>query len=126
MIPRIVELFAGREGWDIPGDLPTRQNNPLDLMHAPGETHPADAPNSIGAFDTPADGWNAGVIQLNRWAARNLTVGQAIAIQAPAAAGNDTAAYIAYVCAGLACTPDTLVSDALKIPGIGQYADEPA
>ena len=124
MIPRIVELMAQREGWDIPGDLPTRQNNPLDLMHAPGETHPVDAPQSIGSFDTPADGWEAGLRQLNLWAARNLTVAQALAIQAPPSA-NDTASYIQFVTHGLGCTPDTLLSVAMEIPGVGAYKDEP-
>jgi hypothetical protein len=126
MIPRLVELFAEREGWDIPGDLPTRQDNPLDLEHAPGESHPPDAPNSIGSFQTPAQGWEEGVRQLELWAQRGLSLAQAIAIQAPAAAGNDTQGYIDFVCNGLACAPDTLVSDALKIPGIEQYPDEPA
>lgn len=125
MIPRIVELFAQREGWDLPGDLPTRQNNPLDLMHAPGESHPANAPESIGSFETPADGWQAGIIQLNRWAGRGLSIAQAITLQAPPAT-NDTQSYISFVCKNLQCSPDALVRDALKIPALGIYPDEPA
>src|ERR1700679_1733490 len=117
MIPRIVELMAKQEGWDIPGVLPTRKDNPLDLEHAPGESHPAAAPDSIGSFQTPADGWDAGLRQVTLWASRGLTIAQAMAIQAPAAAGNNTAEYIANISAGLGLPPTALMSEAITIAG---------
>jgi hypothetical protein len=119
-IPWLVEMMALREGWGAkPDNLPTRQNNPLDLMHAPLESHPEGAPNSIGSFQTPADGWEAGLRQCQLWASRGLTVEQAMAIQAPAAAGNDTAGYIIFICGRVGCPPGMLMSDALKIPAPG-------
>jgi hypothetical protein len=118
-IPWFVEMMGLREGWGAkPDNLPTRQNNPLDLMHAPDETHPADAPNSIGSFSDAATGWERGLRQCQLWASRGLTVAQAMAIQAPPPI-NDTAAYIAFMCARVGCTPDTLMTDALKISDPG-------
>jgi len=116
-IPYIVKLFALREGFGASAtNLPTRQNNPMDLMHAPGETHPADAPNSIGSFATPQEGWAAALEQCQKWAARGLTVAQAVTTEAPPA-DNDTAAYITFICGRVGCSPDTLMSDALNIQG---------
>ncbi len=112
----LAQLFAQFEGFYKSGALPQRQNNPMDLMHAPGEDHPADAPNSIGSFATPEEGWAAAERQLGIWASEGLTVGEAIAIEAPPSE-NDTAAYINFICGRLGCSPDTLVSDALIIEG---------
>lgn len=113
---KLAQLIGKREGYGIAGDLPTRQNNPGDLMHAPGEVHPADAPNSIGSFPTPAEGWAALEGQLIRWAGRNLTIAQALTLEAPPSC-NNTAEYIQYICDGLPCTPDTPVAQALLIEG---------
>jgi hypothetical protein len=113
----LAQLIAKREGWGIPGDLPTRQNNPGDLRHAPGEQHPPDTPNSVGSFKSPAIGWAMLERQLNLFAGRGATIKQMIEDWAPASDGNDTQGYITYLCTALGCTPDTLVSDALKIPG---------
>jgi hypothetical protein len=115
----LAQLFAQFEGFYKSGTLPQRQNNPMDLMHAPGEDHPADAPNSIGSFATPEEGWAAAERQLGIWAAEGLTVGEAIAIEAPASAGNPTVIYANFICGKLGCTPNMLVSDALLIQAPG-------
>lgn len=39
---------------------------------------------------------------------------------------NNSVAYLSYVVNGLGCSSDTLLSDALQIPAIGKYPDEPA
>jgi hypothetical protein len=125
MIPRIAELIAKEEGYGIPGALPTRDNNPGDLRHSPHSFHTADAPDAIGQIDNPVDGWEDLVRQLDLFAARGLTVAQAVYEYAPPTE-NNSAAYLSYVVNGLGCSSDTLLSDALKIPGIGVYADEPS
>jgi len=124
MIPRIAELIAKEEGYGIPGALPTRFNNPGDLRHSPHSFHTADSPDAIGAIDSAADGWADLVRQLDLYAARDLTVSQAIYEWAPPSE-NNTAQYLAYVVGGLGCTSDTPLSEALTIPGIGAYSNEP-
>ena len=124
MIPRIAELIAREEGYGIPGALPTRDNNPGDLRHSPHSFHTADAPDAIGQIDSPADGWADLVRELNLYAARGLTVAQAIYEWAPPVE-NNTAGYLAYVVNGLGVSADTPLSQAIQIPGIDAYADEP-
>ena len=124
MIPRIAELIAREEGYGIPGALPTRDNNPGDLRHSPHSFHTADAPEAIGQIDSPADGWADLVRELDLYASRGLTVAQAIYEWAPPNE-NNTAGYLAYVVNGLGVSADTLLSEAIQIPGIGAYADEP-
>jgi hypothetical protein len=124
MIPRIAELIAMEEGYGIPGALPTRNNNPGDLRHSPHSFHTAAAPNAIGQIDTPTDGWNDLVEQLDDYVARRLTVAQAIEDFAPPTE-NDTQGYLAYILTGLGCTGSTLLADVMDVPGIGAYADEP-
>ena len=113
----LAQLVAKREGFGIPGALPTRNSNPGDLRHAPGETHAAGDPNGIGSFDSVAAGWAALEMQLRLYAQRGLTVGQMVALYAPPGDHNDTQGYLDFVCEGLGCTPDTLVSNALVIQG---------
>jgi hypothetical protein len=126
MIPRIAELIAKEEGYGIPGALPTRDDNPGDLRHSPHSYHLPGAPNAIGEIDTTADGWNDLVRQLNLYVKENpdITVAGAIYCFAPPTE-NNSQAYLTYILNGLGCTGDTLLSDALEIPGIGAYSDEP-
>jgi hypothetical protein len=112
---KLARLIAEREGFGVPGSLPQRNSNPGDLMHAPGEDHPPDAPNSIGSFPTPQDGWDALEHQLQLWASRGLTIAQAIATEAPPSC-NDTAEYTQFICQGLGLPPTATVTQALEIP----------
>ena len=123
MISRIAELIAKEEGYGIPGAVPSRDHNPGDLRHSPHSYHTADSPDAIGDIPTAQEGWADLVRQLNLYAARGLTVAQCIYEWAPPSE-NNTAQYLAYVVDGLGCGSDTLLSDALKIPGIGVYPDE--
>lgn len=126
MISRLAELIAAEEGYGIPGALPTRDNNPGDLRHSAHSFHLPGAPDAIGQIDTPADGWDDLVEQLDRYPIEfpGITVAEAIYKFAPPSE-NNSAGYLAYVVHGLGCTPDTPLTDALTIPGIGAYADEP-
>jgi hypothetical protein len=102
------------EGFGIPGAIPTRNNNPGDLEHAPGETHPADAPDSVGSFATPEIGWDRLEDQLKEDAARNYTIQELIEKYAPPSE-NNTANYLQFVCDYVPCNPNDLVSDVLKL-----------
>ena len=112
---KLAHLIATEEGYDIPGSLPNRNNNPGDLRHSPHSFHTADNPNAIGKIDNPADGWADLERQLQLFADRGLTLYDMIHTFAPPSE-NDTAAYLQYVCRGLGKPSYTLVSDALKVP----------
>lgn len=111
---KLEQLMASEEGFGIAGAIPTTHNNPGDLTHAPGETHDPGKPNGVGYFATPEDGWAALERQLQLFADRRLTLRAAIYAYAPPAS-NNTEAYLQFLCNGLGCTPDILVSEALKI-----------
>lgn len=110
---KLARLIALQEGFAKPGAIPTVNHNPGDLEHAPGETH--DGLSPVGAFvDDPA-GWAALERQLQLYADRKMTLRAAIYAFAPPTE-NDSEEYLSFVCEGLGCAPDTLVSEALKIP----------
>ncbi|HEX5461874.1 MAG TPA: hypothetical protein VFX20_18060 [Steroidobacteraceae bacterium] len=110
----LASLIGQEEGYGLPGTVPTRDNNPGDLRHSPHSQHPGD-PNGIGVIDTPAHGWEDLERQLEKYAARQMTLRAAIYAFAPPAE-NNSEGYLNFVCAGLGCSPDTPVSEALKIP----------
>lgn len=114
---KLAEAIAHEEGFYIDGTLPNRNHNPGDLRHSPHSFHTADAPDAIGQIDTVADGWADLERQLEIYASRGLTLGQAIYEWAPPTE-NDSAAYLAYVIKylGPPANSDMLVTDALKIP----------
>lgn len=112
---KLAHLIAKEEGYDIPGSVPNRNNNPGDLRHSPHSFHTPEAPNAIGRIDTPEHGWADLEEQLEKYAKRGLTLQQAIEEFAPPSE-NNTAAYLAYVCNGLNLPRTTLVSEALKVP----------
>jgi hypothetical protein len=112
---KLAALIAQQEGFGIAGALPTRNMNPGDLRHAPLEEHPANAPDSIGSFADVQEGWDALQRQLQLYADRGLTLQQAIYEFAPPSE-NASASYLQFVCNGLGCSPDTLVSQALGVP----------
>lgn len=111
---KLATLISQQEGFGILGDLPTRQNNPGDLRHAPGEVHDIGSPNGIGSFDTVSDGFAALERQLQLYAHRGLTLKEAIYEFAPPSE-NNSAAYLAFVCEGLGCNADIPVSQALNL-----------
>lgn len=112
---KLARLMAQREGDGIPGAIPTTHNNPGDLLHANGETHPANAPNSVGSFPTPEAGWNALEEQLDKFSARNLTLAQMATIYWPEPQ-NDTASCLKFICDGLGLPGAASVTEALEQP----------
>jgi hypothetical protein len=123
-VSKLAQLIAKEEGFGIPGTVPTRDNNPGDLRHSPHSLHPGD-PNAIGQIDTVAHGWADLERQLGLFASRGLTLEQMI-YGVPDKEGNlvggyapesenNSSQYLEYLCHGLGCEPDTLVSEALKV-----------
>jgi hypothetical protein len=111
----LARLMSDEEGFNILGSIPQRQNNPGDLRHAPGETHPPDEPDSVGSFATPAEGWAMEERQLQLYAKRGLTIAEMVNEYAPPTDSNNTSAYLAFICKGGGWTPDTPVAQALEI-----------
>jgi hypothetical protein len=111
---KLAQLIATEEGFNVPGSVPNRDNNPGDLRHSPHSFHAPGDPDGIGVIDNAADGWADLNRQLQLYADRGLTLEQAIYEFAPPSE-NNSAEYLAFVCSGLKCDPQMLVSDALKI-----------
>lgn len=112
----LARLIAKREGFGIPGAIPTTHHNPGDLRHSPHSVHSPDHPDSIGEIDTDADGWADEERQLQLYASRGLTLREMIINYYAPANENDSEAYLQFVCDGLHMIPDALVSEALKLP----------
>jgi hypothetical protein len=118
-VPEIDKAISEEEGYDRPGSVPNRDNNPGDLRHSPHSSHTTGDPDGIGHIDNPLDGWEDLIRQLNLYVVEEptITVGQAIYKFAPQTE-NNSASYLEFVLSKLpGCTADTLLSDALKIPG---------
>lgn len=110
---KLAQLIAKQEGFGIPGALPTRNCNPGDLEHAPGEVHTGSSP--IGSFATAQEGWDALERQLQLFADHSMTLRAAIYAFAPPSE-NDSARYLDFICEGLGnVSPEMPVSEALKI-----------
>jgi hypothetical protein len=108
----LAAAITQQEGF-YPGSMSYRNNNPGNLMYA-GQPGATPGPGGFAVFDTLASGQAALVGQINLDATRGTdvngnptgTVGQFLASYAPAAAGNDTASYIANVSAMTGFSPD--------------------
>ena len=90
---KLAQLIAVEEGgWKlvngkltkVPGTLPARDDNPGDLRHAPGEGHPADAPDSVGSFADDETGFAELERQLDLYAGRLVTVDPVTRAEVPA------------------------------------------
>jgi hypothetical protein len=112
---KLANLISKEEGFGIIGSLPTRNNNPGDLRHSPHSQHNANDPNGIGIIDNATDGWADLERQLKIYAERGMTLAQAIAEYAPPNE-NNSAQYLAFVCAGLGCDSSISMTEALAIP----------
>lgn len=111
----LAHLISKMEGFGIPGAQPTRKNNPGDLRHSPHSSHEGEGPNDIGEIDTIEHGWEDLEEQLQKDAARNMTLQQLVETYAPPNE-NNTQRYLDYLCTGLGVGPDTPVAEAIQIP----------
>jgi hypothetical protein len=114
---KLAQLIATREGFFTPGTIPARRDNPGDLRHSPHSSHAGIGPNDIGEIDSVADGWSDEDRQLQRYAARGLTLGQAIYEWAPPGDGNDSAGYLQFIIDGFGgrVSAETPLSQVLEI-----------
>lgn len=112
---KLARGISQMEGFGIPGAQPTRKNNPGDLRHSPHSSHDGEGPDDIGEIDTIEDGWADLEEQLQRDAARGMTLQGLIFTYAPPNE-NDTARYLTFITNYMAMTADTLVSVALEVP----------
>jgi hypothetical protein len=112
----LARLISKEEGFGIPGTVPTRDHNPGDLRHSPHSSHAGEGPNDIGIIDDDADGWSDEERQLQLYASRGLTLRQMIVDYYAPSNENNSEAYLDFICEGLGLGPDTLVSEALKLP----------
>jgi hypothetical protein len=111
----LARLIAKREGFGLPDVIPTERHNPGDLIHAPNASHEGIGPNDVGIEPSDEQGWADLEHQLQLYAGRQMTLQQMVYDYAPPP-GNDSAGYLAFVCQGLGCPPETPVSQALQIP----------
>lgn len=106
----LIQAIAKEEGYGIPGDIPTRDNNPGDIEAGRFATQEGatsvDAHNRrFAVFSTPEEGFNALRALLNSSSYLGLSIHDALNKYAPPVE-NDTSAYEANVChwTGLAPT----------------------
>ena len=114
---KLAQLIARKEGFGIPGALPTVRHNPGDLRHSPHSQHPGGPAHKddVGTIDTDQHGWSDLERQLQIYADEGLTLRQMIHLYAPESDHNNTSAYLQFVCNGLGLAPETKVSEALKV-----------
>ena len=111
---RCAYLISKMEGFGEPSAIPTVQNNPGDLRHGPNANHPKDDPNGIGWYQTAELGWQDLERQLEIYAARGLTLEQAIFKFAPPSE-NDSFTYLQFVSEGLGLPGDTPMREVLTV-----------
>lgn len=111
----LARLISKEEGFGLPGAVPTRDNNPGDLRHAPNASHVGEDPNAIGIEPNVQAGWDDLERQLQLYASRGLTLQQLAEVYAPPAE-NNTTQYLNFLCAGLSLPPTATVAEALEQP----------
>ena len=111
---KLARLIASEEGFGIPGSQPTRKLNPGDLRHAPHTSHDGEGSNDIGIEPSVDDGWLDLERQLQLFAQRGMSLRDAIYAFAPPSE-NNSEKYLEFIAQGLGVSPDTSVTEALKI-----------
>lgn len=112
---KLARVMAQEEGFYVSGSVPNRDHNPLDLRHSPHSSHAGEGANDIGIIDNDADGWADADRQLQRYADENMTLRVMVYTLAPPSE-NNSEQYLEFVCQHMGMSPDTSVTDALRIP----------
>ena len=115
LIDDLAAAISTQEGYGAAaGNRPTRNNNPGNLRDSSGTIWPS-LPHDSGGFvivPSASAGWDALKHDLSLKAARGMTLEQTISAWAPAADGNNTAAYLASVAARTGLSPSDPINGA--------------
>jgi hypothetical protein len=109
-----IEAIARQEGFNIPGSLPNRHNNPGDIEDGPfAQSHGALPPNGhrFATFPDADTGFGAMRALLTEHYL-GLTVAAALCKWAPPIE-NNVSAYQANVCLWTGLTPETVLTKEL-------------
>lgn len=109
---QLAKIIAQLEGYNRPGTLAQRQNNPGNLRYV-GQLGAAKGDKGFAKFKTPQDGFNALHSQIGLDASRGYTLKQFIYKYAPPTS-NNSAAYLASVALALKARPEHRLGDILK------------
>jgi hypothetical protein len=116
-IDSLAQAIAQMEGYNSPGTLAQRNNNPGNLRSGQGQT---GSSGGFAVFATPEDGWAALNNQISLNASRGLTLNEFFAGKpgvyggyAPSADSNDPAGYAAYVAGRVGADPNVPIASVL-------------
>jgi hypothetical protein len=106
----MAQAIAQMEGFNTPGSIAQRNNNPGNLRSWPG----AGTASGYAAFGSITDGWNALYSQIETNIGRSLTMNEFFAGKpgvyagySPSADGNQPAQYAAFVASAVGVDPNT-------------------
>lgn len=113
----IAQSIAQMEGYNTPGTVARRNNNPGNIMSG----------GTFRTYPTEADGWGALCNQIRLNIGRGLTLEEffggrpgVYAGYAPAGhGGNDPAAYAAFVASRVGIPSNATIADFVGLPGVG-------
>ena len=105
-----IQAIARQEGFGIAGDIPTRDDNPGDIVWGRfAQSEGATQDGRFAKWTTAQEGLHAErTLLVDDYL--GLTVRQALNRWAPASDGNDVSAYEAHVCEWTGMTPDTVLT----------------
>lgn len=106
----LAELIAQIEGYNTPGTIANRLNNPGNLRYGPNQSGTTQTASGTFATYSSADaGWNDLQAYINNAANQGLTLRQFVYKYAPPTE-NDTTNYLNFVSNGLGVSADTPLS----------------
>lgn len=117
-VPSLAQAIAQMEGYNTPGTLAARNNNPGNLRSGPGQVGTS---GGFAVFPDDATGWAALDNQIQVNAGRGLTLNEFFAGKpgvyagyAPSADSNDPARYAAFVASQTGADPNVPLNSLLS------------
>jgi hypothetical protein len=107
LVQDIAAALAQFEGYNTPGTLAQRNNNPGNLRSGIGQT---GTDNGYAVFATADDGWNALYNQIQLYISRGLNLQQMIYTYAPPSDNNPTNNYLNFVAGKVGIPTDVPLS----------------
>jgi hypothetical protein len=111
---RFAQLIAEIEGFNRPGTIPNRRHNPGDLRHSVHGSHEGIGPDDVAIEPDDQTGVDDLEHQLQLYARRGMTIGQAVNVYAPPTE-NNTSRYLDFICRGLGLPPGAPMTLALPV-----------